>query len=83
MGSVATGAIRSSSFARWYAWGSAVAGVAFLVGGATLARNGFFAPDGGYGFILFWLLPVWAAVSGFVLRLKSPESAVAAAPATP
>jgi len=38
---------------------SAVVAAAFLVGGASLARDGFFAPDGGYGFILFWLLPLW------------------------
>ena len=68
VGSVAAGSVRARSFPRWYAWGSAVAASGFLVGGATLARNGFFAPDGGYGFILFWLLPLWAAVTGFVVR---------------
>lgn len=31
------------------------------MGGADLARNGFFALDGGYGFLLFWLLPLWVA----------------------
>lgn len=68
VGSVAAGSVRTRTFPRWYAWGSAVASVAFLIGGATLARNGFFAPDGGYGFILFWLLPLWVAVTGFVTR---------------
>jgi hypothetical protein len=37
-----------------------------LLGGATLARNGFLAPDGGYSFLLFWLFPIWVAVTSFV-----------------
>jgi hypothetical protein len=70
VGAVAAGALQIT-LPRWYGWGSAVAAVAFLAGGATLARNGFFAPDGGYGFILFWLLPIWVAVTGFVTRRPS------------
>ncbi|HXV02298.1 MAG TPA: hypothetical protein VFP24_01880 [Gaiellaceae bacterium] len=50
----------------WYRWASLAVAAAFLVGGAALARNGFFAPDGGYGFILFWLLPLWVVVTAFV-----------------
>jgi hypothetical protein len=50
---------------RRYAWVSAVVAAAFLVGGASLARDGSFAPDGGYGFILFWLLPLWVAVTAW------------------
>lgn len=51
-----------------YAWFSAVVAAAFLVGGASLARDGFFAPDGGYGFILFWLLPLWVVVTAWSPR---------------
>ena len=53
---------------RRYAWFSAVVAAAFLVGGASLARDGFFAPDGGYGFILFWLLPLWVVVTAWSPR---------------
>jgi hypothetical protein len=53
---------------RRYAWFSAVVAAAFLVGGASLAREGFFAPDGGYGFILFWLLPLWVVVTAWSPR---------------
>lgn len=67
-GSVAAGALRESRLPRWYGWSSAAVALAFLVGGADLARNGFFAPDGGYGFLLFWLLPLWVALTGFVVR---------------
>jgi hypothetical protein len=60
---------------RWYRWFSLVVALAFLIGGATFARNGFFAPDGGYGFILFWLVPLWVAVTAFV---ATPQPAAAA-----
>jgi hypothetical protein len=53
---------------RRYAWFSAVVAAAFLVGGASLAREGFFAPDSGYGFILFWLLPLWVVVTSWSPR---------------
>jgi hypothetical protein len=66
-GSVAL-AVRPGLTPPWYRWGSLATAALFLVGGAAaaLARNGFFAPDGGYGFILFWLPPIWVAVTAFV-----------------
>ena len=65
IGSVAF-AVRPGLTRPWYRWGSLATAAIFLAGGAALTRNGFFAPDGGYGIILFWLLPVWVAVTGFV-----------------
>jgi len=62
----------------WYQWGSLVLAALFLVGGGALARNGFFAPDGGYYFILFWLLPVWAMVTA-VAASPVPEQGAASA----
>ena len=59
---------------RRYAWFSAVVAAAFLVGGASLAHDGFFAPDGGYGFILFWLLPLWVVVTAWSQRRIEPAS---------
>jgi len=50
----------------WYTVTSAVIALLSLVGGAALARNGFFAPDGGYSFLLFWLLPIWVVATAFV-----------------
>ena len=58
----------------WYRWGSLLVAAAFLLGGAALARIGFFAPDGGYGFILFWLLPLWVGVTAFVATSRRSES---------
>lgn len=67
-GSSAAAALRAGHLPRWYGWFSGVAAAAFLVGGAAVAREGFLAPDGGYGFLLFWLLPIWVAVTGFIVR---------------
>jgi len=71
IGSVAL-AIRPKLARPWYRWASLVVAAMFLVGGAALARNGFFAPDGGYGFILFWLLPLWVTVTAFVATPRHP-----------
>jgi hypothetical protein len=67
VGAVAAAALQTRSLPRWYAWGSVAAAAAFLAGGAALRRYGAFAPDGGFGFLLFWLLPFWTAVTGFVV----------------
>jgi hypothetical protein len=76
IGSVAL-AVRPGLTRPWYRWGSLATAALFLVGGAALARNGFFAPDGGYKIILFWLLPIWVAVTAFVAtpRLVTPSPA--------
>ena len=53
----------------------------FLAGGADMARTGFFAPHGGYGFLLFWLLPLWLLVTGIGLLRRPPAARdTAAAP---
>jgi hypothetical protein len=67
VGAFAAAALATRSLPRWYAWASVAVAGTFLVGGATLRRYGTFAPDGDYGFVLFWLLPFWTAVTGFVV----------------
>lgn len=62
----------------WYFWSSLVAAAALLAGGATLSRNGGFAPDGNYGFLLFWLLPLWVAVTAFVATPRDRLSGIQA-----
>jgi hypothetical protein len=77
----AVAALRGRVLPRWRGWFSAAAALAFLVGGADMARAGFFATDGDYGFLLFWLLPLWLLVTGIGL-LRRPRAAhdVTAAP---
>jgi hypothetical protein len=77
IGSVSV-AVSPSLVGPWYRWGSSVVAALFLLGGAALARNGFFAPDGGYGFVLFWLLPLWVAVTAFVVTPRRSSTPAAA-----
>jgi hypothetical protein len=68
LGAVGVAGLRMPGLQTWYAPATIFAAFAFLVGAAAVARTGFFAPDGDYGFVLFWLLPLWTAVTGFVVR---------------
>lgn len=76
-------ALRLRFFPRWYGWFGMAVAVAFLVGGADVARSGFFAPDGDYGFILFWLFPLWLMVTSvvFMRRVGEPRPVETEAPA--
>lgn len=69
IGSVAL-ASRRAVASRWYPPASLAVAAAFVVGGAALSRHGAFAPDGEYGFILFWLFPLWVAVTAFIATPK-------------
>jgi len=76
----AVAVLRGRVLPRWYGWFSAATALAFLVGGANMARSGFFAPDGDYGFLLFWLLPLWLLVTsiGLLRRPRAAHDATAA-----
>ncbi|HEX6708842.1 MAG TPA: hypothetical protein VF068_00795 [Rubrobacter sp.] len=68
------GALHTGLFPRWYGRSGIIVAVAFLVGGADVARNGLFSPDGDYGFILFWLFPLWLIVTGVVFMRRTGEA---------
>jgi hypothetical protein len=70
----AVAVLRGRVLPRWYGWFSAATALAFLVGGANMARSGFFAADGDYGFLLFWLLPLWLLVTSIGLQ-RRPRAA--------
>ncbi|HEY2959075.1 MAG TPA: hypothetical protein VGM21_12835 [Actinomycetota bacterium] len=82
-GATAVGVLRGRVLPRWHGWFSAATALAFLLGGTDMARTGLFAADGDYGFLLFWLLPLWLVVISIGL-LRSPRAAhdAAAAPIT-
>jgi hypothetical protein len=79
-GATAIGVLRGRVLPRWCGWFSAATALAFVVGGANLARSGFFAADGDYGFLLFWLLPLWLLATSLCL-LRRPRAAHDAAAA--
>jgi hypothetical protein len=80
-GATAVAVLRGRVLPGWCGWFSATTALAFLVGGADMARAGFLAADGDYGFLLFWLLPLWLLVTSIGL-LRRPRAAhhAAAAP---
>ena len=84
-GATAVGVLRGRVLPRWHGWFSAATALAFVVGGADMARAGLFAADGDYGFLLFWLLPLWLLVTGIGLlrRPRAAHDAAAAPIATP
>jgi hypothetical protein len=73
-GATAVAVLRGRVLPRWCGWFSAATALAFLVGGVDMARAGLFAADGDYGFLLFWLLPLWLLVTGIGL-LRRPRAA--------
>ena len=62
---------RSKAMPDWYAWLSLLAAVLFLIGGVSLKNHGFFSPTGGMGFVSFFSLIVWVAISSFGLVKKT------------
>jgi hypothetical protein len=63
----AVATFRSSAFPAWVAWLSTAGAIVFLIGGATFARSGFFAPDGVWSTITFFAFLAWTAVVSAVL----------------
>jgi len=78
----AIAASRTGVFPRWFNAVAAIAAVAFLVGGAAFASDGFFAPGGTYALIATGVFLVWAVVASVLLttdaiRAEAPQAAVA------
>lgn len=64
---------RAGVFPRWLNASSGVAAVAFLVGGATFASSGFFAPNGVYAVIMTIVFMAWVVASS-ALMLRQPQA---------
>lgn len=73
VGATSVGVLHLRFFPRWYGWSGVAVAATFLVGGADVARSGFFAPDGDYGFILFWLFPLWLIVTSVVFMRRTGD----------
>ena len=68
---IAFGAAATGVLPRWYGWLTAVIGLVFLSGGATLARTGFFSVQGDYWFYVLLLLSSWVLLTSALL-LRRP-----------
>ena len=66
---LALGTLAAGVFPRWYGWLTAVVGLAFLSGGADLARTGFFSVQGDHWFYVLLVSSLWTLLtSGLLLR---------------
>jgi hypothetical protein len=65
-------ALRTRYLPQWYGALGFVASVWFVVGGATYARDGFFAPDGAFGFIAFVAFLAWVLLTSILILQHEP-----------
>lgn len=72
VGATAAAALRTRIFPQWYAGASGMAALAFLLGGTTWARDGFWAPDGAYGLLAFLVFLTWTLVTSVLLVRRAP-----------
>lgn len=80
-GASAMAAERAGVFPSWFNALTGLAAVSFLVGGATYASDGFFAPGGTYARITIFVFMAWAVVSSAMLTMEA-QAAEAPRPAT-
>jgi hypothetical protein len=72
---VGVGAMRTGVFPQWLSWASIVGAAALALGGTAWARDGFWAPDGAYGFITIVVFLVWMlAASWFFMQRVTAEA---------
>jgi hypothetical protein len=72
--------LRSGLFPQWFAGLSGLAAIWYLIGGATYSTTGFFAPDGGWGMIGFFVFMAWTLIASGLLLQR--QAATAPRPAT-
>lgn len=71
----AIAALRSEIFPQWYGAAGLIATAWFLIGGAALARDGFFSPQGGFVFIGLIAFFAWLLLTSILLLRQMPEEA--------
>lgn len=78
LGASAMAAERMGLFPTWFNGLTGLAAIAILVGGATFATDGFFAPGGAYALITTAAFMAWAVVSSAMLTMQAQEAPRAA-----
>ncbi|MGH2922149.1 MAG: hypothetical protein ACRDKU_08805, partial [Gaiellaceae bacterium] len=63
---------RTGLVADWFGWIGLAAAAVVLIGGTTWARDGFWAPDGGYTTITVIVAVAWVLVASVLLYMQSP-----------
>jgi hypothetical protein len=76
LGSTAVASLRTRALPAWYGWATAASAAWTLLGGAALARSGFFAPDetGAVTEIRYMLLLLWALVTAILLLRRGGDA---------
>jgi hypothetical protein len=72
LGATAIAAWRSAAFPLWWAAFSGAGSVVMVSGGATLARTGFYRPDGAWSFVTLIVFLAWTLVTSGWLALRTP-----------
>jgi hypothetical protein len=65
--------LRTGLLAPWFGFASLVASLVFVLGATTWARDGFWAPYGGFFVIGFIVLLAWILVASGLLVSRPPE----------
>jgi hypothetical protein len=78
MAAAALASFRPGRLPRWYAFGSAAAGVVVLVRGGALAHTGFYSPGGGYGTVAYVAFLLWVLATSAVLAVHARPPGAAA-----
>lgn len=83
-GAASAGLARGGVLPGWFEWFGTLAALLMALGGTVWARDGFWAPDGGYGFITVIVFVVWVVVASALLSMRTTAaSAPERAPAPP
>ena len=81
---VSQGMARIGMVGRWMASAGTLVGLSLVVGGAALAKgDGFFSPQGAYGYITAFAIFAWGLLMGVSLMREHAPVAAAHPPATP
>jgi hypothetical protein len=62
--------------ASWFRWASGISAVVYLAGGAALARQGAFSPDGAVQFATYGLELLWTLAAAMILFRARPTAVV-------
>jgi hypothetical protein len=78
----ASASLQSRFLPAWYGWASGVIAVALVLRGGALKANGFYAPDGAYGFVVLVFFLAWLVATSVLLIVRSDAASPSSSPAS-